>query len=545
MQAPAETQGVDAARVPRSPAANDGRRRSPSGTVRKVQLGMAGLVALTFFSVTGGPFGQELIIKAGGARGAICGLLALTVIWSVPEALMTAELSSAFPEAAGFAAWSNAAFGPFAAWTDSWCSWVSGVVDNAVYPLLMLNYLEEVMAEGITDEPWERWTFLMGFTCALTYLCYRGLDLTGRGALLLAFFILMPFLTMAVLAIPIIEPSRWLVGRSDHDGTIRIRPWLNLLFWNVNYYDSASAFAGETSRTGWGPSMMYSMMLCTASGLIPMLAATGASPKKYSDYHNGSYVGIARKIGGTWLARWVVVAAACAYIGLFLSEMSSDAYQLMGMAERGLLPACLAHRSKKYGTPTYAILLSAIGVVALHSLNFETIIAVENLLYVVSMMIELSAWIKLRATRPDLKRTFQAPCGVAGLVFMVVPAMGLLVIIAVIQPIKVWAIAGGLAALGFFFYALVGRSRRSKHSPAYHVLGAEWASHSGIGAFCGWNDRLLDHPLALPEFAGDTFFTEEDHLLCSRVQRPHGDDAMTENLLHAAQSDAEAVISTR
>lgn len=37
--------------------------------------------------------------------------------------------------------------------------------------------------------------------------------------------------------------------------------------------------------------------------------------------------------------------------------MSSDSYQLQGMAERGFLPKALASRSK-HGTPTYGILLS-------------------------------------------------------------------------------------------------------------------------------------------------------------------------------------------
>jgi amino acid permease len=37
--------------------------------------------------------------------------------------------------------------------------------------------------------------------------------------------------------------------------------------------------------------------------------------------------------------------------------MSSDAYQMMGMAEMGMLPAFLTHKSR-FGTPTYAVLLS-------------------------------------------------------------------------------------------------------------------------------------------------------------------------------------------
>lgn len=120
----------------------------PPGSIRAQrrqkppQLSAACLIALTFFSVTGGPFGQELIVRAGGPLLALGGLALFTLLWSVPEAIMTAELSAAYPEAAGFAAWVNAAFGPFAAWIDSWCSWSSGVIDNAVYPILFLSYLE-------------------------------------------------------------------------------------------------------------------------------------------------------------------------------------------------------------------------------------------------------------------------------------------------------------------------------------------------------------------------------------------------------------------
>ena len=96
-------------------------------------------MALTYFCVSGGPFGQEVIVKAAGPRYAIAGVVVFTALWAVPEAAMTAELASAFPENAGFAAWANAAFGPSVAWVDAWCSWVGGVVDNALYPALFLS----------------------------------------------------------------------------------------------------------------------------------------------------------------------------------------------------------------------------------------------------------------------------------------------------------------------------------------------------------------------------------------------------------------------
>lgn len=56
-------------------------------------------------------------------------------------------------------------------------------------------------------------------------------------------------------------------------------------------------------------------------------------------------------------------------MGQFEAEMSSDSFQLLGMAERGFLPAILSHRSP-HGTPTLAIILSSLGIVALIPFSF-------------------------------------------------------------------------------------------------------------------------------------------------------------------------------
>ena len=55
----------------------------------------------------------------------------------------------------------------------------------------------------------------------------------------------------------------------------------------------------------------------------------------------------------------MVAAAAVSQIGQFEAEMSSDAFQLLGMAERGFLPKALGRRSK-HDTPTVSFLRSAL-----------------------------------------------------------------------------------------------------------------------------------------------------------------------------------------
>ena len=236
------------------------RRRAP-------EISLTCLVALTFFSVTGGPFGQELIVRAGGPLLALSGLVVFTLLWSVPEAIMTAELSAAYPEAAGFAAWTNAAFGPFLAWIDSWCSWSSGVIDNAVYPILFLAYLEALTGGG----PWSpasRGAFVVAFVGALTWLQWRGLSLTANATCALSAFVLAPFAVMCGLAVPQVRVGRWFRARAAPHWSA----YLNNIFWNVNYYDSASAFSGdcvEPART-FPRAMALALVFISLTYLVPL-----------------------------------------------------------------------------------------------------------------------------------------------------------------------------------------------------------------------------------------------------------------------------------
>lgn len=67
-----------------------------------LQLQVLGLASLVFFSVAGSPAGSEDSVAAGGALFAIIGFLVLPLVWSIPEALITAELATTFPHNGGF-----------------------------------------------------------------------------------------------------------------------------------------------------------------------------------------------------------------------------------------------------------------------------------------------------------------------------------------------------------------------------------------------------------------------------------------------------------
>ena len=97
--------------------------------------------------------------------------------------------------------------------------------------------------------------------------------------------------------------------------------------------------------------------------------------------------------------------------------MSSDAWQVAGMADKGILPKILGERNR-YGVPTYGVGLSALGVVLLGSMTFTAVIEMLNLLYCLGQIIEFCAFLHLRATQPDLHRPYKVPLGLFGVSVM-------------------------------------------------------------------------------------------------------------------------------
>jgi amino acid transporter len=93
-------------------------------------LGTLPLAMIVFYNVSGGPFGVEESVRSAGFFFSIMGFMIMPLVWSIPEAMITAELGSAYPEASGGVAWVEEAFGPVAGWICGWLGWIAGATDS-------------------------------------------------------------------------------------------------------------------------------------------------------------------------------------------------------------------------------------------------------------------------------------------------------------------------------------------------------------------------------------------------------------------------------
>lgn len=429
---------------------------NPQFTETTPALKLWPLAVLVFYNVSGGPFGIEPSIRAGGNFYAILGFAIFPLIWSVPEALITAELGSTFQDPSAGVAWVEEAFGESLGSLCGYLAWVSGATDNAIYPTLFVEYVSSVAGwdqeqfSGIT-----RFGTVAVITIVLAMLNYTGLEIVGNASLVICMIAMSPFVIMTVIGAPKVDPSRWFqMPEPSEDGSelfdddfqtsagplplfslggVLWRPYLNNLFWNLNSFDSAGSFAGETTSASstYPRGIFIGLIMCVLAYLIPLMVAVGATDYSQRDWVDGHLGSVSVDIGGKWLGVWIIFAAGISNLALFEAEMSSDAFQLMGMAERGYLPKIFQTRSK-YGTPTAGIVFNTIVIVIFSCADFGQLLELLNSVYAMSLLMEYAAFVKLRLFHKELERPYRIPIpDWASVLFVIPPILGIFAIIAV------------------------------------------------------------------------------------------------------------------
>ncbi|KAL5542712.1 hypothetical protein UlMin_010422 [Ulmus minor] len=420
-----------------------------SPTKKPKKLTLIPLIFLIYFEVAGGPYGEEPAVQAAGPLFALLGFLIFPFIWSIPEALVTAELASAFPGNGGFVIWADQAFGPF--WGSLMGTWkfLSVVINIAAFPVLCVDYLEKIFP--VLESGWPRILAILVFVLVLSLVNYTGLTIVGYVAVVLAFVSLSPFVLMFLLAIPKIQPHRWLsLGQKGvkKDWTL----FFNTLFWNLNFWDNVSTLGGEVEKPqkNFPLALLVAVIFTCLAYLLPLFAVIGAVSVDQSRWGNGFHAEAAQIIGGKWLKIWLEIGAVLSAIGLFQAQLSSSSYQILGMGELG------------FNTPTMGILASTLIVLSVCYVDFTVIVSAANFLYSLGMLLEFASFVWLRRKMPNLERPFRVPMGMFGLGIMCLIPSGFLIFVMVIATKITFLISGvmTLGGIGWYFLMKLCKSKR-------------------------------------------------------------------------------------
>jgi amino acid transporter len=437
--------------------ATTGARSAPPRT-----LGFAGLVGVIFFCVAGGAYGLEDAVGAGGPMWALLALAIVPWLWSVPMALMTAELSAAIPEDGGYVVWVERAFGRFWGFQEGWWSWLSSFADNALYPVMFAEYLK-FWFPAMT--PLQYWLVCLAMIAACTWLNVRGAQIVGFSSGLFTLLVLAPFAAMVVLGMPYLNPSNWAApGRPGLDHLAGWSALLSVVLWNYSGWDNAGCCGGEVrspDRT-YPRAMLTTVIVVIVAYMAPVAVGVGAEPD-WSRWKAGYFPEVARQIGGGWLATWLALGGLFSAAGLFSALLLTSSRVPYAMAVRRMLPAPLATLHPRYGTPWAAILLNALGCALLigwasqadHERGpFVTLLQTDMWLYALALALEFAALVWLRICEPDLPRPYRIPGGLPGVVVVSAPPLLLCGLSMAISPLPTQLLGMAAVLMGWLLYAI-------------------------------------------------------------------------------------------
>jgi len=424
-------------------------------------LGVVPLAAVIFFNVSGGPYGIEDAVSAFGPGLALLLLILTPLVWSLPVALVMAELSSALPDEGGYVTWVRRAFGPFWAFQVGWWSWVDSFVDIAVYPALFTQYLSHWLPDMTSSS---RWLLALTFIWILTALNIRGVSLVGWGAVIFGLLALAPIAALVIAGLGQLRFAPWEPGTVEGGSLVHnLGLGLAVVMWNYSGWDTPTTCLGETrnpERT-FRRALAWSLPLIALAYIVPVgvgIAATGPSV----EWGTGALPRIGAQIGGPWLAGWITLGAALSGAGLFLSLLLTNSRLPFVLAQADQLPPLLARIHARYGTPWIAVVVSSLIYSAFVTFSFKELIVLNNWLYSLSLLVELGAFVALRRREPDLPRPWRVPGGQVGALFTVGLPSGLALLAMATAGVLNTAVAVAVALTGPLAYLWVCRASGSR-----------------------------------------------------------------------------------
>ena len=379
------------------------------GEVRRT-LTFLPLVAATYFMVAGGPYGlEELVAKAGYSRTFLI-LLVTPILWSIPTALMEAELSAAIPEEGGYYIWVRRALGPFWGFFDAWLAMMASVFDMAICATIFVLYFGRIWPDAIGG--WRSVAVGAVVIAASAAWNLRGARAVGTGSVWLSLPLLGPFVVVIVLAAwhgPATIKGGATAAHTDLIGGLLVAMW-NYMGWSA-----ASTIAGEVRD----PQKTYPRVLATATLLViatyvlvvGACAWAGVNPEGWT---TGAWTQAAAHIGGPWLGYAVVAGGLTCGLGMINALMMSYSRLPMVLAEDGLLPAPLAIRDARTGAPVVSILVCSVAWAGSLLLGFDRLVELDVLIYGCALLFSFIALVRLRVKEPELPRPFRVPGGLFG-----------------------------------------------------------------------------------------------------------------------------------
>jgi amino acid transporter len=376
--------------------------------IRPIQL-----IAVIFFTVSGGPYGLEPLLTYAGQHAAILLLLLTPLLWDVPAIYTVLELNSMMPVTGGYYKWVKHALGTRWGFYDGWWTWLYTFVDLAIYPVLFVTYASFFFPDIMLYKT----SICLFIIWSLAGLNILGIVPVGKVSLFFGAVVLIPFVILFVMAFYHHTGSFALPSPSLKGITL---PSLGLalytVMWNCLGWDNTTTYAEEVEK----PIRSYLISTFVAFALVIAIYFLVIWVALFSGINattlvNDGFPALGVLISGHWLGVLIAIAGMSSTLGIYASVLLSVSRVPMVMAGDKLLPASLNKQHKKFNTPYISIIVCSVVVSGMIRWGFTDLLIIDVTVYGAGLALEYIALIKLRITEPHTHRPFKIPLGIPGL----------------------------------------------------------------------------------------------------------------------------------
>lgn len=386
----------------------------------KRSLTLPAIVSILFFNVCGGAYAVEDILAVGPGFAVLLMIVA-PLVWSVPIALICAELGTAIPEEGGYYAWSRRALGPFGAFCQGWWAWLYTFIDIGLYPTMFCDYLAYFAPGfGADGHYWLRKGLMLGMIWGFVLLNLFGARTIGGFAKLTFALVVAPFAILVVVGL-----SR---GISSGFGFSPVAPWFSpgqtlgsalatgvpLVLWNYMGWDSISTVAGEMDnpRRDYPRALLIGGLLIVAVYVVPSMVALSLLGTQTIEWTSGTWSLAAARIVGPWLGQFMSAMGMVSAVGLYAALVLVYSRVPFVMGRDGYLPKVLM-KTNRWNAPWVSLIVSGMlySVVILTFRDVQELASADVTVYGAMLSLELLSFLVLRKREPNLERPFRVPGG--------------------------------------------------------------------------------------------------------------------------------------
>lgn len=356
------------------------------------------------------------------------------IVFLIPAALVSAELSSHSNQKNGIFHWTQKAFGEKAAFFAVWLQWINTMV---WFPTI-LSFIAGTATYFINPQLAQNKLFLVSVILStywfITWLNLKGIKFSAKFASFCAVFgMIIPMILIVILAIIWLisgNPSQIHFTFSDLVPTLGSSSnWISLTAIMTAFLgmELATVHIKEVNNPmkTFPKALLISVILILSTMILGSLAIAMVLPKDQINLVNGvmqAFTNFFATYHLAWVIPIITIMLLLGSLGGIVSWVISPAKGLLHAAELGFLPAILTKENKQ-GVPSLLLLLQAILVsliclafLLMPSVNgsYWLLTALSTQLYMLMYVIMFLAAIYLKFKMRNHSQSFTIPFGKLG-----------------------------------------------------------------------------------------------------------------------------------